>query len=175
MDDDDFLLRLVLLLVPLSLVSFGGGSSILAGIERGAVGQFGWFDHDEFLSLFAVSRASPGPGTMLATLIGWRLQGWPGAVVATLAVYLPSSVLCYGIHRMTARGRDRRWFRILRTGLAPIGTGLIIAGVVNIVRISGAGPLGLAMSTGSFAVLLVWPGLPLPLLLLGGAVVALML
>ncbi|MFV0490296.1 MAG: chromate transporter [Pseudorhodobacter sp.] len=175
MDEDNVLMRLVILLVPLSLASIGGGASILAGIERGVVGQYGWFSHEEFLNLFAVSRASPGPGTMLSTLIGWRLEGWTGAIVATLAVYVPSSILCYVVYRTTNLSRERNWYRILRTALAPVGTGLVIAGVINITRISGAGLSGLTMSFAAFFALLMFPRLPLPLMLVLGALISLAL
>lgn len=171
--DTGILLRLVWLMVPLSLISIGGGASILAGIEEGVVFQYGWFDQSEFLDLFAISRASPGPGSMLITLIGWRLAGWIGALVATFAIFLPSSILCYLVYRTTNLSRGRRWFRILRTGLAPIGTGLVIAGVISIMRVSGAGILGLAMAFCTFALLLLWSKLPVPVLLLAGAGVTL--
>ena len=47
-----------------------------------------WTDEREFADLFALSRATPGPGSMLATLIGWKIAGITGALVATIAFYL---------------------------------------------------------------------------------------
>ena len=63
---DDFrtLLALVLVFVPLSLLSIGGGASLLADMEHQSVGVHGWTTPREFADLFAISRAAPGPGTM---------------------------------------------------------------------------------------------------------------
>src|SRR5215472_8264111 len=104
---DDFrtLLALTLVFVPLSLLSIGGGASLLADMEHQSVGVHGWTTPREFADLFAISRAAPGPGTMLAALIGWKAAGWAGAVTATVALYLPSSLLVYGAARLWGRWR----------------------------------------------------------------------
>ena len=104
---DDFrtLLALVLVFVPLSLLSIGGGASLLADMEHQSVGVHGWTTPREFADLFAISRAAPGPGTMLSTLIGWKAAGWAGAITATVALYLRSSLLVFSIARLWGRWR----------------------------------------------------------------------
>ena len=74
---DDFrtLLALVAVFVPLSLLSIGGGASLLADMEHQSVTVHGWTTPREFADLFAISRVAPGPGTMLAALIGWKAAG----------------------------------------------------------------------------------------------------
>jgi hypothetical protein len=108
---DDFrtLLALTLVFVPLSLLSIGGGASLLADMEHQSVGVHGWTTPREFADLFAISRAAPGPGTMLAALIGWKAAGWAGAVTATVALYLPSSIVVYGAARLWGRWRGSVW------------------------------------------------------------------
>lgn len=167
---DDTLLALILVFVPLSLISIGGGSAIIAAIQHETVAVRGWIDSREFINLFAIARAAPGPGTMLATLIGWEVAGWTGAIVATLALYVPSSMLCYGVLKATNAHRDKKWHRAAREGLAPVGTGLVIAGVIAIFRLSGGGLFGAAISVGSAALLLLAPRFPtLGVLALGAA------
>lgn len=80
---DDVPLALLTVFVPFSLVSIGGGPSILAGIQHEAVDVHHWVTSREFVELFAISRAAPGPGSMLTTLIGWHVAGLTGAFVAT--------------------------------------------------------------------------------------------
>ena len=87
---EDPLLGLILVFVPLSLLSIGGGPSILAGIEN-AVGARQWMSERDFLDLFAIARAAPGPGVLLVTLVGWKVAGISGAVVASLALFPPRS------------------------------------------------------------------------------------
>ena len=99
-DDIRTLLALALVFAPLSLLSIGGGASLLAEIEHQSVGVHAWTTQREFADLFAISRAAPGPGTMLSTLIGWKVAGLAGALTATVALYLPSSLLVYAAARL---------------------------------------------------------------------------
>ena len=148
---DDALWTLFAVFAPFSLVSIGGGPSIFAAIQHQAVDVQHWTSARDFVDIFAISRAAPGPGSMLATLVGYKAAGWPGAIVATLSLFVPSSVLCFGVARVWRRYRDRPWSQALEAGLAPIGAGLIFAGVLAIFRVAGAGPAsaGVAILTGA--------------------------
>jgi chromate transporter len=164
---DDMPWSLLVVFVPFSLVSIGGGTSIIAGIQHQVVDVRHWVTAREFIDLFAVSRVSPGPGSMLTTLIGWHMAGWTGALLATLGLFLPSSLLCYGVVRVWNRYRGKRWHTALEEGLAPIGTGLILAGIVTVLRLGG-GWLGWVLALGS-ALMLSWLPRLHPLLLFAGA------
>lgn len=170
---DSPLLHLALVLVPLSLVSLGGGASILAPLHHQTVEVYQWLSQREFVDMFAISRAAPGPGALLVTLIGWKVASWPGALIATIAMFLPSSLLCYGAAHIWNRARGSRIHSALETGLAPVGTGLIIAGSIAVLRASETGPLGW-MVAGAATLLLLWRSLhPLIVLAAGGALFAL--
>src|ERR1700684_4658936 len=80
-----------------------------------------WFPPQEFVELFALARITPGPGSMLATLIGFKVAGLAGAAVATLALFVPSSVLCFLVARVWNRYRGRPWPQAFEAGLAPVG------------------------------------------------------
>lgn len=121
------LLQLALVLLPLSLVSVGGGQAVLADIQRQVVGLHGWISEAEFVDLFALSRLAPGPGSLIVSLIGWKVAGWSGALVATLALFGPSSLLFYGLTRWRSARAGHRWVRALEAGLAPISAGLVTA------------------------------------------------
>src|SRR6478735_4170254 len=95
----DTLIALGLVFAPLSLLSFGGGNAVIADIAQQAIAVQGWTSEREFADLFALSRAAPGPGSMLAALIGWKVAGIAGAAVATAAFYLPPALLVYGVAR----------------------------------------------------------------------------
>jgi chromate transporter len=167
------LLSLVAVLVPLSIASIGGASSIYAPLQHQTVEVMGWLTPREFIELYGIARVTPGPGTMLATLIGFKVAGFAGAAVATLALFLPSSVLCYCVARVWRRYRGRPWHRAFERGLAPIGAGLMFAGVIAILRLGGTGALwplawGIAAAT---AALLTWRSRlhPFTLLMAGAA------
>lgn len=168
-DDWRTLLALIFVFGPLSLLSIGGGASLLAEIEHQAVGVHHWTTQRQFADLFAISRAAPGPGTMLSALIGWKVAGWTGALTATVALYLPSSLLVYGAARMWGRWRGSRWHAAIEQGLAPIAAGLVLAGGLAVLQVSG----GRAVWAGAIVatvVLLRWPRLnPLILFAASGA------
>src|ERR1700754_3642713 len=103
MFDSKVLIGLMMVFAPLSLVSFGGGPTILAPMQHQAVDVHHWLTNEQFIDLFAVSRASPGPGTLIAPLIGFKVYGWIGAIVACLALYIPSSLIVYAVGLLWGR------------------------------------------------------------------------
>lgn len=168
---DNLPIALAVAFVPLSFVSFGGGVSALPAIQRQAVDIHSWVTPREFLKMFAISRTAPGPGLMLIALIGWKVAGWLGAFVATLAIFAPAAVLCFSINRIWTKYQDRHWHRVLAEGLAPVGTGLIGAGVILLLDLSGAGPVALATSAATAIVLFLKPSLSPTLALFTAAAV----
>jgi chromate transporter len=167
---EDTLLTLAVILAPLSIASIGGASSVYAPLQYQTVEVQHWLTGPEFVDLFAIARVTPGPGTMLATLIGWKVAGLPGALAATLALFVPATVLCFLVARVWDRYRGKPWHAACERGLAPIGAGLLFAGVLAILRIGAAGPLSWATAAG-VAALTVWrPHLHPFALLIGGAV-----
>jgi len=165
---EDSLLALLVVFVPLSLLSIGGGPSILAGIQH-AVDARHWMSQREFVDLFAIARAAPGPGVLLATLVGWKVAGLAGAALASLALFLPSSLLYYAIARRWSAHRGKTWHSALERGLAPVAAGLILAGSLVILRAGATDAVLWAIAAVSTAVLLWRPKLnPLWLLAAGG-------
>jgi chromate transporter len=168
---DSLPLTLIAVFASFSLVSIGGGTSVMAGIQHQAVDVQHWMTERDFVDLFAISRAAPGPGSMLTTLIGWHVMGWTGAILATLALFLPSSLLCYGVMHVWNRNRGKRWHTALEQGLSPIAVGLILAGVVALLRVNGGGVLSWIVAAASAAALTWWPRLHPLLAFFIGAVI----
>ena len=167
---EDPLLALVAVLVPLSFASVGGASGVYAPLQHQTVDIMGWLTPREFIEFYGIARVTPGPGTMLATLIGFKVAGLPGAVAATLALFVPSSVTCFLVARIWKRYRGRPWHIAFERGLAPIGAGLMFAGVAAILRLGAAGPLW-PLSLGvaaAVAALLTWRRRLHPFALLAG-------
>lgn len=133
------LLPLLAVFAPLSLATVGGGQAIVADIQRQVVEVHHWMTHAQFASAFAVSRMAPGPGSLLATLIGWQVAGFWGAVVATLALFGPTAILVYGIAHLWGRFKGARWQSALERGLRPVAAGMILAaGWVLLKSLEGA-------------------------------------
>jgi chromate transporter len=154
----------------LSLLSFGGGNAVIADIAHQAIAVQGWTSEREFADLFALSRAAPGPGSMLAALIGWKAAGIPGALVATLAFYVPSAALVLVVVRLWGRWRGSRWHTAIERGMAPIAAGLFLAAGIVVLEASPGGPAVWVAAIVTTVPLLRWPRMhPVPLLLGGAA------
>jgi chromate transporter len=88
----------------------------------------------EFADFFALSRAAPGPSTLISALIGWKVAGPLGAIAATLAIYVPSSLTVYGAVRWWHASKDSPWRGALERGLAPVAVGLVFAGAIAVMQ-----------------------------------------
>lgn len=112
----------------LSLLSVGGASAVLPEMHRNLVEVHGWMTNREFAQLYALAQASPGPNVLVVSLFGWQSAGAAGAVVTTLAMILPSSILTFHADRLLWRSAGAlTWRDVFDNGLAPITVGLIAA------------------------------------------------
>jgi len=131
----------------LSLVAIGGINTVIPEIHRIAVDTQGWMTNGEFLNLYAISQAAPGPNLMVVTLIGWHVAGWLGAAVATLAVVVPSAALTYLVTLTWTRFREARWRKAVQAGMIPVTVGLIAAAAFIIASTVSGGNLRLVAVT----------------------------
>ena len=164
------LISLAAIFAELSLLAFGGGNSILPEMQRQVVEVHRWMSAAQFSALFALAQAAPGPNLMIVPMIGWRVAGWSGLLVSSIAKFTPSSVLTGVVLGLWRRFKDRPWRRIVQAGLVPLTVGLVASSAVLIARSSDQTP-GLAAITG-VAALAGWKGGVHPLWILAGGAVA---
>jgi chromate transporter len=82
----------------IGLFTFGGGYAMIALLEGELVGKREWIDKDEFLDMVAIAESTPGPIAInAATYVGYRTAGFLGALLATLAICLPSFGIIFTI------------------------------------------------------------------------------
>ena len=168
---DDPLIALMIIIAPLSIVAVGGASSIYAPLQHQTVDVHQWLSAREFLEMFAIARVTPGPGSMIATLIGWKVAGLPGALVATLSLFVPSCIVCFFVARAWNKYRGTEWHTAIETGLRPVASGLVLAAVVVLLRLAQTGPLSWGVVAAATALLMFLPKLHPALVLAGGAAV----
>ena len=87
------LTALFLFFLKIGAVVFGSGYVLLAFLETDLVHHWHWLTHKQLLDAVAVGQVTPGPVFSTATFIGYVLGGVPGAVVATVGIFLPAFVL----------------------------------------------------------------------------------
>ncbi len=91
----------------LSAFTFGGGYVIVPMMKKKFVDEFGWLEEEEMLNIAAIAQSSPGAMAVNASiLVGWRLLGLSGALVAILGTILPPFIILSAISFFYAAFRD---------------------------------------------------------------------
>jgi chromate transporter len=84
------LTALFLVFLKIGAILFGGGYVLVALIRSNLVAGLGWITERQLLDAIAMGQVTPGPLSTTATFIGYLLAGLPGAVIATVAIFLPA-------------------------------------------------------------------------------------
>jgi len=140
------LLQLAVLFAKLSLLAVGGANATVTEITRQVVDIRHWVTPEQFAQLYAISNAAPGPNVLISTIIGAQVAGIPGAIVATLAMVVPSCALAVVVCRSFERHAAARWRRVVQAALLPITAGLVLAGAIVVARQSDTGWLTIAIT-----------------------------
>ncbi len=78
----------------ISAFTFGGGFVIITFMKRKFVDELHWIDEDEMLDLTALAQSSPGAiAVNAAILVGWRVAGFPGMIIAVLGTIIPPMLI----------------------------------------------------------------------------------
>ena len=121
------LLELAMWFALLSLIAFGGMPAVMPEMQRLVVEVNGWATPAEFIQLFAVGQAAPGPNVLIVSLIGWKVAGLAGALVALFAVCGPTAVLSWWVSELWERFKDSPWRLAISRAIAPLVVGLILS------------------------------------------------
>lgn len=127
MNDYDDLGSIAGMFLLLSLVSIGGVNTTLPEMHRLAVEVHQWMSDDEFVRLYAISQAAPGPNLMVITLVGWHVAGMLGGLVALLSLVMPTATLAWIVAMTWTRFREAHWRKAIQAGMIPITVGLVAA------------------------------------------------
>ena len=99
--------------------------------------KMGWYTYAQLADMVAVSESTPGPvGINMATYVGYTVGGFGGAVLATLGVLVPGTVIVLIIAGMLAKFRGNRYVEAAFYGLRPASTGLIAAAGVSVIGVA---------------------------------------
>ncbi len=153
----------------LGILSFGGGTTVLAEMERDVVGR-GWLSHEQFLEAYALGQLTPGPGMTLVVPIGYRLDGVLGAAVAFAAFFLPPAIIAFAAVVLWHRVGNSPVLQVLKIAIMPVAAGLTLASAytLGVGATPRTGTIGIAAFT---TLLLLRTRIPAPAILLGAGMV----
>ncbi len=102
----------------ISTFTFGGGFVIVTFMKRKFVDSLKWLSEEEMLDFAALAQASPGAiAVNAAILVGWRVCGFAGMVVAVLGTILPPMVILSVISLFYAAFAANRWVALALKGM----------------------------------------------------------
>ena len=113
-------------------VLFGSGYVLIAYIEQDLVANWGWLSARELLDAVAIGQFTPGPVLTTVTAVGYITAGFPGAIMATLGVFLPSFVLVILTAPLIPRMRQNRLLSAFLTGINSAVVAAILVTVLNL-------------------------------------------
>ncbi len=91
----------------LSAFTFGGGYVIVPMMKKKFVDEVNWLEEEEMLNIAAIAQSSPGAMAVNASiLVGWRLMGLSGALVAIIGTILPPFIILSVVSWFYASFRD---------------------------------------------------------------------
>jgi chromate transporter len=168
------LAALFLTFLKLGLVVFGSGYVLITFLGAELVAP-GYISEQELLDAVALGQLTPGPVFTTATFIGYLLAGVPGAVVATVGIFLPAVVLVGVAHPWLGRMRASATLSAAIEGvnaaaIGLIGYSVVVLGLEAIAPDGTVDSLAGILAAGSFVLLVSGRVGPVPLLL-GGALV----
>jgi chromate transporter len=117
--------RLFLLFLKFGALVFGSGYVLFAFIRGDLVERLGWLTEQQLVDALAIGQLTPGPVFTTATFIGYLLDGLPGALLATLGIFLPGFVFVAGLQPLVRMMRRRVWTGDVLDGVNAAAIGLM--------------------------------------------------
>jgi chromate transporter len=118
---------LFLTFLKIGAVLYGGGYVLLAFLRADLVVRYAWLTDQQLLDAIAIGQLTPGPLFTAATFIGYVLAGVPGALLATLGIFLPSFVFVAASSPFISRLRGSPWAGSFLDGVNAAALGLMAA------------------------------------------------
>ncbi|MPZ77363.1 MAG: chromate efflux transporter [Deltaproteobacteria bacterium] len=139
---------------------FGGGHVVLPLLQAEVV-ELGWVSNEQFVAGYGAAQAVPGPlftfSAYLGTVMGPEPNGWPGALLALVAIFLPSFLLIAGALPFWDLLRSVPAFQSALKGINAAVVGLLLSALYNPVWTSAIySPADFGLGLVAFALLMFW-------------------
>ncbi len=129
-----YALPLGLFFVQVGAFIFGGGLVIIPLLESAVVDDFQWMSRSQFLDGVALGELTPGPVVITAAFVGYKVAGVLGALVATVAIFLPSFFFIMFTSPFLLRLRQNPWVKRFLKGVMPAVLGAIAAATLPLAQ-----------------------------------------
>ncbi len=133
-------------LLRLGALAFGGLGATLSLLQRGLVDKRQWLRPSDMTEALAITQALPGStGVQVVAYLGWRMRGWPGALLAVAAFIAPATALMILVAAGSLALPDKPWVQGALTGIQVAVIGLIAASMWRLGRSAAKSPVLIAV------------------------------
>jgi len=164
---------LFLTFLKIGSILYGSGYVLLAFLRADFVVNFSWLTEAQLIDAIAIGQVTPGPVFTTATFIGFLLAGLPGALLATLGIFLPSFIFVAISNPLIPRIRNSPWVSGLLDGVNVASFGLMAAVTWQLGQASLIDPLTIVIALVSLGLLIRF-NLNTTWLIAGGAILGLL-
>jgi chromate transporter len=130
----EYFVPLTLFFLKVGSFIFGGGLVIIPLLESEVVSQFHWLTQNEFIHGVAIGALTPGPVTITAAFVGYKVAGALGALVAAIAIFTPSFLFIMAAAPFLLRFRRNPWIGSFLKGITPAVLGAIAAAAIPLAQ-----------------------------------------
>jgi chromate transporter len=120
----------------ISVVAFGGGYVMIPVLQWDMVDHLKWLTLRQFLGGILLSFVTPGPIIILATFVGYWIKGLIGALVATVAIFLPPILIVIFLTPFYQRIKESQWMRPIIQGILAALVGMLVLVTLQMGRAS---------------------------------------
>jgi len=126
--------KMFFLFFKVGAILYGSGYVLVAFLEGELVQGYGWLSQEQLLDAIAIGQFTPGPVLSTATFIGYVIEGVPGALVATLGIFLPSFFFVLMLNPIIPRLRESAWLSAFLDAVNVAAVALMVAVTINLGR-----------------------------------------
>ena len=126
------LIKMFLAFARIGGFTFGGGYAMLPMLQKEVVERYGWATESELMDYFAVGQCTPGViAVNVATFIGYKKRGIPGAIFSTLGVITPSIIIITIIAALISGFIGNEYVAHALAGIRAVVCALILNAVIK--------------------------------------------
>jgi chromate transporter len=125
--------RIFLIFLKIGAILYGSGYVLFAFLDSELVAK-GLLSRSQLVDAIAVGQFTPGPVFSSVTFIGWQMNGFYGAVMATVAVFLPSFIFVALLNPLVPRMRRSKFFSAFLDGVNAASVAIIVTVCIAFAR-----------------------------------------
>jgi len=154
----------------LSIMAIGGGTAVLPEMRHLTVEEHKWLTNDEFRDVYSIGQLAPGPNMLMVVVIGYKVAGLFGGLIAFTGFFLPCCLIAWGTSRVWDHFSESPWRLSIQYAMAPLVIGLMMSGTIAVARTAIFDTMSVVIAALAFAGLYWGKKINPALLIMGGAI-----